>query len=240
MKIVNWLLDLLFPRRASCMGCGSMVGCDRDDLCEECREQLAKSFIGVRMPERGSGLAGVAYAYPYRGPAGSMVRRLKYGAVWLLAEQMGREIARAAELMRLEAGCVVTAVPMHPKRLRTRGRNHSALLAQSAAEKLDLPYMEILKRTRNAPQQARLSDTQRRENLKGGFAVCEEAAEEIRGKTILLIDDVWTTGATAGSCAEALHAAGAGRIYFASYAYGKRKEHGKDHQRKKSQDTASA
>ena len=218
MKMLNWLKELLFPRRATCMGCGSMAGCDRDDLCEECREKLAKSFIGVRMPEKKSGLAGTAFAYPYRGPAGGMVRSLKYGSVWILAEQMGHEIARAAELMRPEADAVVVPVPMHPKRLRARGKNHSALLALAASQELNLPYMEMLERTRNAPQQARLSDAQRKKNLQGGFAVCREHAEEVCGRTILLVDDVWTTGATAMSCADALHSAGAGRIYFAAYA----------------------
>lgn len=218
MKMIDWLRELVFPRRAACMGCGSLIGCDRDDLCEDCRARLAKSFIGARMPEKRSDLAAMAFAYPYRGPAGGMARSLKYGSVWILAEQMGRDIARAAEYLRVEPDCVVTPVPMHPKRLRERGRNHSALLALSAAKQLGLPYMEMLRRTRNAPQQARLSDAERRKNLKDGFAVREECLREIGGRTILLVDDVWTTGATAQSCAEALKKAGAGRIYFAAYA----------------------
>ena len=222
MKMLKWIIDLLYPRRAVCMGCGSMVGCDRDDLCEECRESLAKNFIGVRLPDWKTGLSGTAFAHPYHGPAGNVVRRLKYDSVWILAEEMGRDIARAAEQLRLK-DCVVTSVPMHPKRLRERGRNHSALLAETAARELGFEYMEILERTRNAPQQARLSDVQRRENLKGGFAVREGNKKEIFGRTILLIDDVWTTGATAMSCAEALRNAGAGRICFASYAHGEGK-----------------
>lgn len=223
MKVLKWILGLLYPRRAVCMGCGSMTGCDRDDLCEECRENLAKHFIGVRMPERKSGLSGTAFAYPYHGPAGNVVRNLKYGSVWVLAEGMGRDIARAAKLMRVTQNALVAAVPMHPKRLRKRGRNHSALLAEAAARELGLEYMEILERTRNAPQQARLNDAQRKKNLKGGFAVRKEAADKIRCRTILLIDDVWTTGATATNCAEALRSAGAGCIYFASYAHGEGK-----------------
>ena len=223
MKVLKRILDLLYPRRAVCMGCGSMAGCDRDDLCEECREKLTKNFIGVRMPDRKTGLSGTAFAYPYRGPAGSVVRNLKYGSVWVLAEEMGRDIARAAKLMRVTQNALVAAVPMHPKRLRKRGRNHSALLAEAAARELGLEYTEILERTRNAPQQARLSDAQRKKNLKGGFAVRKEAEDKIRCRTILLIDDVWTTGATATSCAEALRSAGAGCIYFASYAHGEGK-----------------
>ena len=223
MKVLKWIIELLYPRRAVCMGCGSMVGCDRDDLCEECRKKLAENFIGARMPDKKSGLSGTAFAYPYHGPAGSIVRRLKYGFVWVLAEDMGREIARAAEMMRVTKTALVTSVPMHPRRLRMRGRNHAALLAEAAARELGLEYREILVRTRNAPQQARLSDAQRKENLTGGFAVRPEMQDQILCRTILLIDDVWTTGATAKSCADALRSAGAGCIYFASYAHGEGK-----------------
>ena len=222
-QIREWLSELLFPRRAVCMGCGSMIGCDRDDVCEQCREKLAKQFVGARMPDKKSPFAGTAFAYRYHGPAGGIVRNLKYGSVWLLAENMGRDLARAAELMRVPEDALVTAVPMHPKRLRERGRNHSALLAQEAAKKLGLDYLEILERTRNAPQQARLSDARRKKNLQGAFAVRQEVKEAICGRTILLIDDVWTTGSTAASCAEALRSAGAGRIYFAAYAHGEKK-----------------
>lgn len=208
------------------MGCGSKLGCDRDDLCEDCHEKLAARWVGVRMPPKGSKIDAMACGYYYHGPAGGLVRNLKYRGVWLLAEDMGREIARAVMLLRIENECLVAAVPMHPKRLRRRGRNHAELLARCAARKLNLEYEDLLMRTRNAPQQARLSPEKRIKNLKGGFAVCPECADLVQGREVLVIDDVFTTGATAIACAEALHAAGAAKIYYASYAYGERKKHG--------------
>lgn len=220
MSIWTWLIDLLYPRRATCMGCGDALGLDRDDLCEECRAELARNWIGARMPAKGMKLDGTAYAHAYSGPAGGMVRNLKYRSVWVLAEGMGAETARAVKQLRIGERFIVTAVPMHPKRLRRRGRNHAGLLAQSAAAKLDAEYRELLYRTRNAPQQARLSAKERRKNLKGGFAVLPECRELVNGAAVLLIDDVYTTGATAKSCAEALRSAGAARVYFAAYALG--------------------
>lgn len=80
--------------------------------------------------------------------------------------------------------------------------------------------MNLLERTRNAPQQARLSREERLENLKGAFCVPEDVRPLAAGRNILLIDDVFTTGATAKSCAEALLDAGAAKVYFAAYAYG--------------------
>lgn len=215
------ILDLIFPRCACCMGCGSMLGCERDDLCEDCRAILAKRRIGVRELRGRSNLDGAAFAYDYRGPAGGMVRRLKYGSVYLLADEMGKAAAWAAGTLRVRDVAMVTAVPMHPRRLRQRGRNHSELIARSAAQCLNLPYEELLRRTRNAPQQARLSHAERRRNLKGAFEVPPQCRELVCGKRILLIDDVWTTGSTAESCAEALRAAGAERVYFAGYTYSK-------------------
>ena len=220
MRIWAWLIDLLYPRRAVCMGCGDALGLDWDDLCEECRAKLAQNWIGPRMPGKGMKLDGAAYAHAYPGPAGGMVRNLKYRSAWVLAEGMGAEIARAAEQLRIGEKFIVTAVPMHPKRLRRRGRNHAELLARSAAAKLNAEYRELLYRTRNAPQQARLSVRERKKNLKDAFAVLPECRELADGAAVLLIDDVYTTGATAKSCAEALRSAGAGRVYFAAYALG--------------------
>ena len=224
---MSGMLDLLYPRRAICMGCEDMVGLDRDDLCEDCRMKLAGSWIGVRTPNWRMKLDGAAYAYNYSGPAGGMVRNLKYGSAWVLAEAMGADVARAAEQMRMEPVDFVTAVPMHPKRLRERGRNHAELLARSAAARLEMDYCELMYRTRNAPQQARLSAKERRKNLVDAFAVLPEYRDMLAvGAAVLLIDDVCTTGATAKSCAEALRSAGARRVYFAAYAIGRGDERG--------------
>ena len=222
-NILTALVDLVYPRRAVCMGCGSMLGCDRDDLCEDCRKRLSERWIGARRLEGDTGLDGTAFAYPYHGPAGGMVRNLKYAGAAVLAEQMGGDIARAVAQLDLKNIRAVTAVPMHPRRLRRRGRNHAELLARRAAEVLDLEYMDLLRRTRNAAQQARLLPGQRRHNLEGAFAVCAARAAFVNGADILLIDDVYTTGATAHCCADALRAAGARRIYFAAYALGEGK-----------------
>jgi len=224
-KWIRSLLELLYPRRACCMGCGDMTGMDRDDLCEACRSRLAKSWVGLRMPDKKLQLDGAAYAYRYAGVGGALVRRLKYSGVDVLAEQMGRDLARAAMLLRLEKDVVVTCVPMHPKRRRTRGRNHSESLARHTAACMGLEYRELIFRTRNTAQQARLENDARRRNLEDAFA----AVQRLDGRTVLLVDDVLTTGTTAKCCAEALRAAGAKKVYFAAYTLGgskQEKQHG--------------
>ena len=223
MKIGNLLLNLLYPRRATCVGCGSMLGCDRDDLCEECREQLAQNWVGPRMPAPETGLDGAAYAYRYHGPAGAMVRMLKYSGVRVLVPIMSHDLTDAVKLLRLENLYAVTSVPMPKNRLRRRGLDHAALLAQGVAGSINVPYAHLLTRTRNAPQQARLSHEERIRNLRGAFA----ATENLTGKQVLLIDDVFTTGSTAKYCADALRAAGAERVWYAAFALGEKgKKHG--------------
>lgn len=220
------ILNLFYPRRGTCLGCGDMLGFDRNDVCDDCRMKLARSWIGLKPVPKKSKIDGAAYAHGYHGPAGRLVRNLKYRGAWLLAETMGADIARAAMLLRIENICYVTAVPMHPRRLRLRGRNHAEVLARVVAERLGLEYVELLERTRNARQQARLSPEERKENLRGVFAVREEYKELVNGAEVLVIDDVYTTGATAIHCAKALKDAGADKVYFAAYANGERKKHG--------------
>lgn len=226
MKLIESLLNLIFPRKAVCMGCGSMLGCDREELCEDCREKLAKNWVGLHPVEKKLNLDGAAFAYVYRGPAGSLVRNLKYRGVRLLAGEMGRDLSRAVQALQIEDEILAAAVPMHPKRQLKRGFNHAELLAREVAQRQNLICYDLLYRTRNAQQQARLSGEERRENLRGAFAVRPEYADLVQGSDVLLIDDVLTTGATAAACARALKDAGAQRVYFAAYAYGERKKHG--------------
>jgi len=103
---------------------------------------------------------------------------------------------------------------MHPRRLRQRGYNHAALLAEAAARQLSLPVEEALERTRDTAQQARLGGQERRGNQLGAFCVTGDAA----GRRVLLVDDVCTTGATAGACADALLQAGASAVCLLCFA----------------------
>ena len=213
-RVPDALLALIYPRRAECMGCGSKVGFEREWLCEDCRQALANRWIGAAPPPDGGLIDGAAYAYVYGGPASGLVRSLKYRGVARLAEPMGRQMARAFEALQpAHIDCVVP-VPMHVRRARRRGCNHALLLARAVADRSGLPVIEALARTRNTPQQARLSDAERRHNLDGAFAVTGDMA----GRRVLLVDDVCTTGATANACAAALLRGGASAVLLLCFA----------------------
>lgn len=207
------LLELIYPIRAECMGCGTKTGFERDWLCEDCRQALANRWVGVAPPPEGGLIDGAAYGYFYGGPAGGLVRNLKYRGVSRLAEPMGRQMVRALEGLQPAHIDCVTPVPMHVRRVRKRGVNQALLLAREVADGLQLPLEEALVRTRNTLQQARLDEAKRLHNLDGAFAV----AGNVAGKRVLLVDDVCTTGATANACAEALLKEGASAVLLVCF-----------------------
>ena len=210
----DWALRLLYPSRAVCMGCDSQSGFPRPWLCEACRVRLAESWVGAAKPPEGGLFEGADYAYRYVGPAGSMVRNLKYRGVWRLAEPMGRHMARAFETIQPTGADCVVPVPMHPKRLRQRGFNHAEKLAEQAAANLRLPVLKALARTRNTRQQARLSGAERRANLDGAFTL----DMDVKGRRVVLVDDVCTTGTTASTCAQTLLDGGASAVFLLCFA----------------------
>lgn len=106
----------------------------------------------------------------------------------------------------------VVPVPLHPFRVWWRGFNQSELLARPISEKLGIRYGNgLLRRVRNDPKQVGLSGRRRWENVRGAFAASNPAV--VKGKTILLVDDVMTTGATLSECARVLKRAGAEKVY---------------------------
>ena len=212
----RWIDDVLgwmFPARAVCMGCGSAAGFETEWVCPECRKLLARRWIGA-FPERK--LDGAAAAYHYGGPAGGVVRNMKYRNVTALAKPMAEAMLLALEQIQPVGAEMVVPVPMHPKRRKHRGYNQSELLAKEIAAALEVPCENGLIRIRDTVQQARLEADERRRNLQDAF----RAEPCVAGWRVLLVDDVYTTGETARECAKALREGGAISVSFLAYAKG--------------------
>lgn len=216
-KILRAIREWIYPTTAICMGCNSEAGFDRPWLCDECREKLTRSWIGASLPPEGCFVDGAAFAYEYHGPAGSMVRNLKYRGILNLADLMADDMIKALKTIEPIGAEMIVSVPMHPKRIKKRGYNQAEVLAKKVSERIGVPYASCLHRVRNTRQQARLSDAERLKNLKNAF----RAEDSVSGKCVLLIDDVCTTGGTAHSCAEALRAAGAKNVFLLCFAIAK-------------------
>lgn len=114
---------------------------------------------------------------------------------------------------------LVVAVPLHPTRLRERGFNHATLLAAPVAEAVGAPLAEsVLERIVATRPQTELTRAERRANVRGAFRVPPQTAAGKCGQTVLLVDDVLTSGATVGECARVLRSAGLGAVYVATLA----------------------
>jgi ComF family protein len=147
-------------------------------------------------------------------PADALVHALKYGGWRALAVPLGRRMARLCPL----PDHLVVPVPTTAARARRRGYNQAALLADAYADALGADRADALVRVREGPSQVELAPDERRSNVDGAFSVPAGEMERLGGRRVALVDDVLTTGATAGAAARALERAGARGVIVISFA----------------------
>ncbi len=163
----------------------------------------------------------VAYGV-HEGELRELIHSLKYDRIRAIAKPMSAMLAQAIASLELTEDVALVAVPLFSTRQRQRGFNQSVLLANEAASLLKKlhpalrlqPQHRLLRRIRDTESQFSLSWKSRRTNVKGAFEV--NAAMPIAGRTALLVDDVFTTGATTRECARVLRKAGAARVFVAT------------------------
>ena len=232
--ILRWLVDVLAPPR--CPLCRAELE-SADGLCAACWPKLhlieEPSCPATGLPLAGEWAETVASlpatmkqrpwrtlrAAVFHDAAGrALVHGLKCHDDFAPARLMARLMARRVRDL-VEEGMVVAPVPLHRLRLWWRRFNQSAVLARLLAEELALEHVpDLLLRTRYTTPQTRLSGRRRRANLNGAFAVNPRHGAWVRGRTVLLVDDVLTTGATAEACVRALQEAGAGDVHVVVFA----------------------
>ena len=150
-----------------------------------------------------------AYSFgSYEGPLRKLIHIFKYGKLESLAQPLSRFLLQSLPLdHRFD---LVIAMPMHWRKRWERGFNQAELLAQPVAKRYGVKLATSLRRCRYTKSQAGLSEAKRRENLRNSFRVVRPG--EVKGKRVLVIDDVFTTGATLRAAAEALKSAGASYV----------------------------
>lgn len=163
------------------------------------------------------GLAGYERAWAfgeYEGALRQLIHLFKYQKIEPLKLPLGQFLDQAVPPE--EHFDYLVPVPLHWRRLWLRGFNQSELLAQVLGKRRGIPVLRALRRWRAGRPQAELSDAERRHNVQGAFEV--RRREEVSGRSLLLVDDVLTTGATSRACALALRQAGARRVCVAAVA----------------------
>lgn len=219
------LITGLFP--PSCVLCGSCVDRDRAPVCRRCWSRLPRAVpplcrcCGAPGPRFLDGLtacpecvewpedlAAVRAPFVMRAGAARLVRALKYAGWTDLARRMGAAMApagRAVAGRSAESSAPrLVPVPLSAPRLRRRGFNQAARLARWLGREVGWPVSDALERVGRGRRQARLGGASRRENVRGRFRAAPPPDEP----EAVIVDDVVTTGSTAGACAEALRRVG--------------------------------
>ena len=195
------LLNLLAPDGASCLSCGRLTHGRR--LCAECAEALAHSRLtsSISMDDLPSmpGNVSIHAVWHHEGVAQRLVLLLKQSGVHSAAEVLADGLADVARMLDLPDNTVVSWVPMPEARLHERGTDHARRLAEATASRLCVSCAPLLVRVGEQANQRGLNREARLQNLRGAFTSCGELP-----RTILLIDDVLTTGATAKACCDCL------------------------------------
>lgn len=202
-RAVDAVVGFVFPD--TCVACGEPLTTGERHACSTCRRQIRAS-IALE-----GGLAGVGvdtyvhFALPLEGPSRALVHALKYDFRTSVAKELAMvamPVARSLASGRVNA---VVPVPLHRLRQRERGFNQSELIARHLSRGLSLPLLHALVRIRGTPSQTGLRKRERQESMEGAFA----PLPLIRGRRILLVDDVVTTGATLAAAARAALEGGA-------------------------------
>jgi len=210
-------LGLIFPDR--CAGCGKVgtiwcTACDEsmaritDPVCPVCGEPVKSEGLCHRCSTSPLPFAVRSYAL-YQGPLVKLILQVKYRNDHRLMSLLGGWLA---ELVRRNAwsASLVTAVPLGRRRQRERGYNQAGAIAEALAAEIDTLYCpEALVRVRETPSQVGLDAAARMENVRGAF---QADARHVSDRPCLIVDDLFTTGATLHACANALRSAGAADV----------------------------
>jgi ComF family protein len=236
------ILTTLFP--ADCRLCGTpLVSVSRLPVCQDCLGQIKPFSIsrcnicGETLPLRGPHLLSsppalctacdkdrpifvAAFAFgPYDGIWRDIIHLLKYERIRSAADTIARRLAPQIPPELLAARPLLVPVPLHKSKFRLRGFNQAEEIARTLCRLCPMEMnSHLLVRTRPTTSQTGMTPLQRRENVRGAFQVRSRYRRGLAGRTIILIDDVFTTGATASECARVLRRAGAAQVFVITAA----------------------
>ena len=218
----NYILDFFLPR--FCSGCSKKLSSEENAVCDSCINSILiadDERLKIEFDKDFSTAKVISefyskYIFQAEATLQNIIHALKYGRKFKLGIFLGQILGEAL-IKRNWPVDLILPVPIHHLRKAERGYNQSDYLAKGLSSSLKIPYStKLLKRTRHTESQTKLNLSERAQNVSNAFKV--KNAKKIKGKNILLVDDVCTTGATLQECGIVLRKAGAGSIYVSSIA----------------------
>src|SRR3989344_555457 len=219
-------LDLLFPKRCVscgkfgayiCKSCFSKIEFIEKPVCPVCQRQAigGKVHPGCQGRYRLDGLVGAAR---YRGPVKSAIAKVKYRWVYDIGKTLVDLLSASLWRFEIPDNLILIPVPLHLRRKNWRGFNQAELLGKILSDRFGLKFFTALIRISAGRTQVGLDKKDRKANVKDAFSLREEAA--VKGQNILLVDDVYTSGATMAECAKVLKKAQAKTVWAMTIALG--------------------
>jgi competence protein ComFC len=206
VELFRSLYDFIFPKLGLCIYCKSDT--PHQFVCDACSETLKKLEAENPKPNMLS-------CYYYDSMVSDLIKSYKYNDNEYYYEYMSVQIAKLIVESNLTAD-IITFVPLHKRRNAQRGFNQSKVIAKKVAELIGISYACTLIRTVNTDQQAKLSEQMRKENVKNAFKY--KYNENLFNKSVIIIDDVVSTGATLACCIDKLSSHGAKDITSITFA----------------------
>ncbi len=217
---LEWLLDAVYPQNIYCLCCGdSMENSRIHGICDVCAEKIdwrTENTLKRHMEEFAFDELFMCCVYGFYPR--QIMSRFKLAGNPYAARPIGRLLGERLMMEDIKPDALI-AVPMHKEKQKKRGFNQSELLAEYAAKTSGISFVPgvLLKPEKTASM--RLSDGRARRNqLEGSFAVSPKYQEWVKGRDLILVDDVVTTGSTADACARLLKEAGAARVSVLCFA----------------------
>jgi len=217
MKLVNFCLDLIFPKRCICgmwdtvlcPNCIKKIACNKTQTCPICKK-ISKNGKVCSTCRPKTTLTGVMIFGEHEGILKKLIWRYKYEFIRDLSEPLASLVCTKFGSFLSSKRFLITFVPISKRRLRFRGYNQSELLARDIAAKLNLAEKALLKRTGRGKPQVGLTRAERIRNLKNQIQAFDT---DISNKKVLVVDDVYTSGTTLDECAKVLREKGYKEIW---------------------------
>ena len=208
------IVYFIFPPR--CPNCREIVD-ERYQLCPACEKKILRVDLNKQPP---APLNKVLRVTKYRGGSRELLHKLKFDnnlEVVPALKKILNDVSNREEILKLLSGIdFAVPVPLHQERLKERGFNQTEKIFEEFLAKKNLPLKNILSRTQPTPKLYSFGKAEREKILDGVFAPIESV--DLRGKKILIVDDIFTTGTTCKECAKVLKSLGAEKIFVLAFA----------------------